>query len=132
MAATPAKRSSTTVKTKPKSVDMFKVVSDIDEDGYADVQIFGEPFTIDTDVNGWLLFLAGAGASRDVVKLVRSVIKVTPEDGESFEVARRREEARFDDVLIAQRGLTVEQCIELVNALTEISSGNGSSESSSD
>ena len=103
---------------------MFEVVSEIDEDGYVDAKIFGEKFTIDTDVNGWLLFLAGAGQSRDVVNLVHSVIRVTPVNGETFEVARLREQRRFDELLGSQKHFNVDQAIELVNKLTEISAGN--------
>lgn len=103
---------------------MFEVISDVDEDGYVDVKIFGEKFTIDTDINGWGLMLAGAGGTRNMVKLVHGIIKVTPNNGENIEVARMRERDRFDDLLWAQRDFTIEKAMELVNALTEVSAGN--------
>src|SRR5690348_765290 len=111
-------------KPRAKEPEMFEAVSEIDEDGNIDVKIFGEPFTISTDVNGWLLLLAGSGSSRDVVRLVQSILVVTPANGESIDVARANEERRFNDLLASRRHFTVENCIELVNALTEVSGGN--------
>jgi hypothetical protein len=114
----------TAPKPRAKEPEMFEVVGEIDDDGHVDVKIFGEPFTIDTDVNGWLLLLAGSGSSRDVVNLVKSVIVVEPSNGEGFEVARRREEDRLNTLLGQRKGFSVDNAIELVNHLTEVSAGN--------
>lgn len=103
---------------------MFEVVSDVDAEGNVDVKVFGEPFTISTDVNGWLLLLAGSGRSRDVVNLVQSVLVVEAQNGEDIEVARLREEDRFNRLLGSQKGFTIDKAIDLVNSLTEISAGN--------
>lgn len=126
MAAT--KRTSTparvTPKPKAKEPEMIEAVGEIDEDGYVDVLIFGEPFTLDTDVNGWLLLLANSGSARDIVNLVKSIIVVKPVDGETYEVTRMAEERRFNDIVGAQRHFSIEKALEFVNGLTEVSAGN--------
>jgi hypothetical protein len=113
-----------TPKPKAREVEMFEAVSEINEDGEVDVLIFGEPFTISTDVNGWLLLLAGSGSSRDVVNLVRSILVVSPSNGENIEIARQREEVRFNTLLGGRKNFSVENAVELVNALTEVAAGN--------
>lgn len=126
MAAT--KRTSTparvTPKPKAKEPEMVEAVSEIDEDGYVDVLIFGEPFTLDTDVNGWLLMLANSGSARDIVNLVKSMIVVKPVDGENIEITRMAEERRFNDIVGSQRGFSIEKCMTFINDLTEVSAGN--------
>lgn len=109
-------------KPKAKEPEMFEVLTEVDADGNVDIKVFGEKFTISTDVNGWLLLLAGSGSSRDVVNLVKSII-VVPDDGD-VEVARMREMQRFNDVLGKRSKFTVDDAITLVNSLTEVSAGN--------
>ena len=118
--ATPA----TTPKARAKPVKMFEVLTEPDDDGIYTANIFGETFTLSSDANGWLLFLAGSGQSRYVVQLVESLIIVEPKEGEDIEVARRRERDRFHSHMGEQKGFTIESAVEFVNALTEVSAGN--------
>lgn len=124
----PVKAASKAVRAtqKPKAIEPFKVATEVDADGNYDALIFGERFTLSSDVNGWLLFLAGAGRSRDVINLVESVIVVEPKDGEDIEVARNRERNRFHTTVSSQPHFSIEQAIELVNAMTEVAAGNAS------
>lgn len=109
---------------KAKEPDMFEALTEVDADGNMDVKIFGEPFTISTDVNGWLLMLAGSGQARDVVRLVQSILVVVPADGQTIDAARLAEERRFNDLLGGRKNFTIENTYELINALTEVSAGN--------
>lgn len=106
-------------KVKGKEPEMFEIVSEIDPDGNVDVKVFGEPFTISTDVNAWLLMLAGAGGSREIVDLVRSVLVVVPNDGEEIDAAQTRVRTAFDKTLSSRSGFSVERCMELINDLVE-------------
>lgn len=103
---------------------MFEALTEPDADGNYDVAIFGEQFSFNSDVNPWLLTLAGTGKPSAIVNLVQSTINVVPEDGEKLDQARRREADRFNEVLGSQRGLTFEDVAELINHLTEVAAGN--------
>lgn len=98
---------------------MFEVVGEIDADGNVDVKVFGEPFTISTDVNAWLLMLAGAGGSREIVDLVRSILVVEPNPGEDIDTATARVRTGFDKTLATRSGFSIERCMELINDLVE-------------
>lgn len=121
--STPARRTKKAA-AKPKSTSMFEVVSDIDDDGNYEALIFGEKFTLSTDVNGWLLLMA-AGDTSKFVDLVESLIVIPePEDGERIEVVRMREKRRFSDLLVSQKDFSVEQAAELIASMTEAAAGN--------
>lgn len=98
---------------------MFVKTSDIDEDGNYTADVFGETFKLSSDVNGWLLVLAGSGDLRAVRNLVESQIVVEPVQGLSLEAARRNESARFHDLLTARQHFSVEDAMELVANFTE-------------
>lgn len=115
-----AKRTAPAKSRPAKAAVPLEAVGDIDANGYIKVKIFGEPFTVDTDVNGWLLFLAGAGQSRDVVNLVKSVLVVDEVDGEDIEVTRFKTLSRFTEVVGKQKNFGVEKTVELINEITEL------------
>lgn len=124
----PSRVPARTAAKKPvkKSTAPFEVLSEIDEDGNYEVSVFGEKFKLSSDVNGWLLFLAGSGKASEIVRLVESVLVVEPNEGEDVEAARRRIREKFHSTVGAQSGFSIEQAIELVNAMTEVSAGNES------
>lgn len=117
-------------RTAPKPVKKttvpFEAVTEIDEEGNYEALVFGEKFKLSSDVNGWLLFLAGAGRPRDIINLVESVLVVEVEDGEDIEAARRRIRDRFHGHVGSLPHFSIEQAIELLNAMTEVSAGNES------
>jgi len=123
MAQTPAKRTSTAKKTVPKKVP-FEATSDIDEDGNFTAKIFGEEFSLNADVNGWLKMLASSGSPKHLVQLVESMINVDIVEGESALLAREREKARFHDLLSSQDHFGLEDAIEFIGELMEVSAGN--------
>lgn len=117
-------RTATKVATKSKAKAVpFEAVTDIDSDGNYQARIFGEEFTLSAEVNGWLLFLAGSGSSKHVVSLVESLIVIPDGEGD-IEMRRRREAERFHGLLGSQKHFSVEDAVEIVNAMTEISAGN--------
>ena len=106
---------------KQKTVP-FEATTDIDEDGNYKALIFGEEFTLSSEVNGWLVFLASSGSSKYVVDLVESLI-IVPDGEASIEVRRMREAERFHTLLGSQKHFKIEDAVELVSAMTA-ASGN--------
>ncbi len=103
----------------------FVVLSTNEDDETYVARLFDEEnFTLSTDVNGWLLINAGSGKAADFLKLIWSVIVVEPNDDEKIEDARRREMGRFSDLLGARKHFGIEEVMELVNDMTEVSAGN--------
>lgn len=101
---------------------MFEVVRHPGPDGVFTGKVFGESFTFSSDVNSWLLALAGAGGSREIVALVRSILRGP--NGESDVEAVEAEFRRFNEIVGAQPNMPFERVAELINALTEVSAGN--------
>ena len=126
MAQTPARRTSTPAKKKEtaKKVAPFEATSDIDEDGNFTARIFGEEFSLNADVNGWLKMLASSGSPRHLIALVESMINVEIPEGTSALLAREREKARFHDLMSSQEHFGLEDAIEFIGELMEASAGN--------
>lgn len=119
-----AKRSKTTTTprrppAKPKKAEPFELVSEIDSEGYFRAKVFGVEFEFDSEVNGMLIIFAGSGKGEDIVRLIESVIRVVPNDGETFDAAKRRTRNLFLDTVGAQRGFEIEDAAELINSMTE-------------
>lgn len=120
MASTsPAKKKAATPARRRTEVEMFEMTSEIDDDGNYTAEIYGETFTLSSDVNAWLLIEAGAGEPKAIVSLVHSLLVVEPEDGEDLDAARRRVQKRFTDHIGAQRNFSVERLVEFIADITE-------------
>jgi hypothetical protein len=126
MAQTPARRTPASTKkaATPKKVAPFEAVTDIDDDGNFTAKIFGEEFSMNADVNGWLKMLASSGSPKHLVALVESMINVEVPEGTSALLAREREKARFHDLMSSQEHFGLEDAIEFIGELMEASAGN--------
>lgn len=124
MAQTPATTTKKTPAKKKRDVAMFVKTSEQDDDGNYTADIFGETFTLSSDVNGWLTMLAGSGDLRAVRDLVESVIVVPePDEDETLEQARRKEKDRFHGLMSKQQHFSIEDAMTFVSELIE-ASGN--------
>lgn len=126
MAPTPARRSPTPAKKKAAAskIAPFEAVTDIDEEGNFTAKIFGEEFSLNADVNGWLKMLASSGSPKHLVALVESMINVDVPEGTSALLAQEREKARFHDLMSSQQNFGLEDAIEFIGELMEASAGN--------
>jgi hypothetical protein len=117
------------VARKPKSKE-YPDIEVLSEDDLSFVaKIFGdpEPFTFSKDVNGYLQLGAYSGEPGAFKEFMLSLLEVdVPDeaDQEEIEQARWDTKRRFEELMKAQRGLTIQRLIKFSLNITEIA-GNG-------
>jgi len=108
-------------KGKDKDKDLV-VVSRDDEAGELKIKVFGEPFTISADANGWLKYMASTGQAEHMEKLIQSILLIPDTedmDETDMRLARLKEWQRFSELLGTQENFGIERMFRLVNDLIE-------------